>query len=143
MENTSGRLVKLFLRGNERVFTHPSSLLHGTPSYRSPFLLYTSKLQTDRQYILKMSMISPLALFFSAGVIDILHEHSKVVLDGWICLSASPRVSVLLNELKKELEKVLMEKLCRPEMDVSASVVLSAMKELIESEEIERSFVLS
>ena len=87
-------------------------------------------------------MVSPLALFFSAGSVVILHEQSKVVLDEWICFNASPRVGVLLNELKKELEKVMMEKVCRPEVDVSESVVISTMRDLIECEEIEKSFLL-
>eukprot|EP00240_Pyramimonas_obovata_P012389 CAMPEP_0118946564 /NCGR_PEP_ID=MMETSP1169-20130426/44426_1 /TAXON_ID=36882 /ORGANISM="Pyramimonas obovata, Strain CCMP722" /LENGTH=110 /DNA_ID=CAMNT_0006892565 /DNA_START=113 /DNA_END=442 /DNA_ORIENTATION=- len=58
----------------------------------------------------------PLLLF--AGKVSVSHEQGTICVDGWIEFKAPVRVAVLFKELRGELDKLLMEKIERPEMDL-------------------------
>lgn len=138
LPNTEAKKVRVFTEANERVFVHPASVNFAVTSFPSPFLLFLHKFQTNKTYILDSGMVTPLMLFFSCGVVEVIHERCVAVLDGWLCVEAVGRVGVLLNELKKELSILLAAKVRSPDMDVCCSEVPAVLRELLEKEEIER-----
>ncbi len=52
-------------------------------------------------------------------------------LDGWLYFRAPARIAVLVNEVKKLLDKVLDAKVECPQLDISDTVIVKAMIRLL------------
>ena len=118
---------------DQRVFLHPSSVLYkqGTAHYKVPWLVYFQKVQTSKVFLRDATMVPAYALLMFGGKIDIMHEHSKLVLDGWMYFDAPARVGVLVRELRKALDELLVRKILQPRLTLSDSLVVDAMLTLL------------
>lgn len=116
---------------SQRVFLHPSSgLFHqNSLSYRVPWLVFSSKVQTSKVFLRDVTMVPPYALllFGGRGNLRIMHDKGKLVLDDWVHFTAPARIGVLVRELRRELEAVLQAKIETPSLDISSSPVIEAI----------------
>ena len=120
---------------NQRVFLHPSSALfkQGSTSYNIPWLVYFQKVRTSKVFLRDASVVPPYALLLFGGAIDILHEKSKLVMDNWMYFQAPARIGVLVRELRKALDKLLIEKIEDPSLSLSNSPIIDAILLLLRS----------
>ena len=117
--NEEARLVKYFVPGHGRVFIHPSSaLFSATHFHKSPWLVYSSKQQTAKLYLRDVCLVSPMALLLFGGELKVRHAEHIVTIDKWIEFSAPPRTAVLFSQLREELNRLLLEKIREPTIEL-------------------------
>ncbi|KAI9330847.1 P-loop containing nucleoside triphosphate hydrolase protein [Obelidium mucronatum] len=92
-----------------RIYLHPSSCLTETSKYEDLLLVYHSKIQTSKVYLRDGTMISPWPVLMFGGTLDVDHEGRTVGVDGFTKFHALPRIAVLVNGLRKQLDRVLRE----------------------------------
>ena len=136
VQEDPSKLSKVSKSLNQRVFLHPSSALfkQGSTSYTTPWLVYFQKVRTSKVFLRDASLVPPYALLLFGGVIDILHEKSKLVLDQWMYFQAPARIGVLVRELRRALDKLLIEKIENPSLSLSNSPVIDAILLLLRSD---------
>ena len=58
------------------------------------------------------------------------------MLDGWVYFTAPARVGLLVRELRREMEALLLDKIARPSLDLAASPVIEAILLLLRTDGI-------
>ncbi|XP_015438382.1 PREDICTED: putative ATP-dependent RNA helicase DHX57 [Dufourea novaeangliae] len=101
------------------VSVHPSSVNFHVGYFPSPYLVFQEKIKTSKIFIKEVTMVPILLLIlFSGYELNIeLHNGLSIVSleDGWILFSVeSHRVGQLLQRIRKELVKLLEEKMKDP-----------------------------
>jgi len=104
---------KMFVQDQGRVFLHPSSVLFGVASYKSPFLTYFSMSTTSKTFLRDATEIPIYALLLFASRFSINHIRGGITLgkNGWIQLRAWARIGVLVTQLRHLLDAQLNESL--------------------------------
>ena len=80
------------------------------------------------------AQISQLALLIFGGEVKIHHESATVTIDDEITFTAPGRVAVLLRELRGWMDKLLLEKITTPALQIGAHPVLSTIVHLFATE---------
>ncbi|KAK3252316.1 hypothetical protein CYMTET_38381 [Cymbomonas tetramitiformis] len=123
--------VKLYARDVGRVFLHPSSVNFNVGRFESGWLIYSERVQTAKVYVRECTMVPPYALLLFGGDIEVLHADGQVTVDRWVRFQAPARIAVLVRELRAEVDKLLVEKIRVPQLDLSAAPTLEAMLKLL------------
>ncbi|KAI9357264.1 P-loop containing nucleoside triphosphate hydrolase protein [Zopfochytrium polystomum] len=133
MESGSGgKGGKLFARGNEEVFLHPSSVNWKVSSFPSPYLVYHEKVKTTKVYIRDCSSVSPYALAFFGGRLTLDRKQKLLNLDdGWIHFRATPRAAATLEATRAAFDELLSLKIENPELDVSTTNLVREIVSLV------------
>jgi HrpA-like RNA helicase len=98
-----------------RVFIHPRSVNHRSNEYSCPWLVYLSFVQTSKPYIQDCSMASVYALLLFGGKVRLERGGELVTVDDWVRFRpAGGKVSVLVKQLREELDRVLRHLIRRP-----------------------------
>lgn len=114
--------LKFYTKKNEEVAIHPSSTLFGLPalpSEQEKWLIYHEKVKTTKVYIRDGTFVAPYPLLLFGGQIDVHHEKQMIELDKWILFRANAKVGVLMQKLRRELDKLLLLKIENPHVDVT------------------------
>jgi len=119
--------------GSERVFVHPSSVNFKTREYETSWIVFQEKVATSKTFLRAVTMVPPYALLLFGGAVSTQEAQGTVSVDGWIKFRASPDIAVLVSELRKELDKLLLCKFEDPSLDLSSSDVVTEMLSLIQS----------
>ncbi|XP_078412787.1 putative ATP-dependent RNA helicase DHX57 [Cetorhinus maximus] len=113
-----------FITKNDgNVHIHPSSVNYQVRHFESPYLVYHEKVKTSRVFLRDCSMVSvyPLVLF-GGGQVSVELERGQFIIsldDGWIRFAAaSPQIAELVKELRWELDRLLEDKIKKPNMDL-------------------------
>eukprot|EP00798_Chlamydomonas_sp_ICE-L_P028045 gene28045-31147_t len=140
----SGGPPKLFVqvqlpggRSEEQaVQIHPSSVNFSETKFSSPWLLYREIVQTKATYLRDCTVITPYPLLLFGGSIQVQVNDQTVSVDRWIKLKCQPRVALLFQQLRAQLERLLLDKIERPSMDLWAEggTVLGTILQLINTE---------
>ena len=70
------------------------------------------------------------------GEIKVKHAQQLIAVDKWIEFEAAPRVGVLFRQLRAELDKLLLQKLATPTLELEkAEGVVEAVVTLLQEEE--------
>ncbi|XP_031831069.1 putative ATP-dependent RNA helicase DHX57 [Nomia melanderi] len=101
------------------VSIHPSSVNFHVGYFPSPYLVFQEKIKTSKVFIKEVTMVPILLLILFSGYdLNIeLHNGLSIVSleDGWILFSVeSHKVGQLLQRMRKELVKLLEEKMKDP-----------------------------
>ena len=82
--------------------------------------------------------MTPYQLLLFGGKIQVQHAAGTLSLDRWASFKAPPRVGVLLKEIRTRLDRVLSDKIERPNEDVQATggPLVAAILQLLNSEPI-------
>lgn len=110
--------LKMRSKSGERVFLHPESINFDEGNYGSRWLAYFSKVQTSRVFVRDSTMVSPYAILLFGGDIEVRHAHEQLVVDKWVIFKSPARVAVLVRELRRNLDGMLMRKFDDPGIDV-------------------------
>lgn len=131
LADAAARELKYVTRSDGRVFLHPSTVNFHARSYETRYLVYSEKVRTSKIFLREVSMIPCYALLLFGGNIDVVHDRNSVVVGGFIDLDAPARIGVLAKQLRARLNELLLEKISRPELDLSANPVVRAVARLL------------
>jgi ATP-dependent RNA helicase DHX57 len=130
------RELVLKSKSGERVFLHPESVNFDEGDYEHRWLAYFSKVRTSRVFIRDSTMVSPFAILLFGGGIEVRHTDEQLVVDDWAVFKSPARVAVLVRELRRNLDGLLMRKFENPSLDVhkEGRSVNDAILQLIKNE---------
>ncbi|GMF37754.1 unnamed protein product [Phytophthora fragariaefolia] len=139
-EDHNAKQIRYFVQSateagqRERVFLHPSSCNFSQTNYDSPWLLYTELVQTSKVFVRESTMVNPYALLLFGGRLEVIHEKNLLTLDGFIRFNAVARIGVLIKSIRQHLDRLLMEKIADPFVDIAQSELVTAISHLLKSE---------
>ncbi|XP_049932027.1 DExH-box ATP-dependent RNA helicase DExH7, chloroplastic isoform X3 [Nymphaea colorata] len=101
--------------GEREVYIHPSSINANARGFQFPFLVFLEKVETSKVFLRDTSVVSPYSIMLFGGSVCIQHQAGSVTVDGWLKLSATAQIGVLLKELRYTLDSVMKELIYKPE----------------------------
>lgn len=130
----SGAKVKLFDRIRGRVFIHPSSINFSAGKFESGWLVYSDIMETSKIFIRECSMVPVYSVLLFGGSIVVEHEKGLIVVDNWASFKAPARIGVLVRELRREVSRLLEEKIENPTKEIAGSKLVDAMHHLLSTD---------
>ena len=131
------RLTYLSEQGREEpIQVHPSSVNHGSKKFSARWLVYHERVQTTSVFVRDCSTVTPYQLLLFGGKIAVQHAAGTLSVDKWAQFKAPARVGVLLKEIRARLERVLTDKIERPEQDLqlTGGPLVEAILQLLNTE---------
>ncbi|KAJ4485738.1 P-loop containing nucleoside triphosphate hydrolase protein [Lentinula aciculospora] len=110
-ENTA-KEFKIFDLREGRVFLHPSSILFGHASWKSPFVTYFQKVMTSKMFLRDATEVPIWSILLFGGPVSINHVSGGLTVstqDNKIKLKAWPRIGILVNHIRHLLEAKLQK----------------------------------
>lgn len=111
------KMVSLHIKkGSGKIMVHPKSVNCHETEFPSKWLVYYHMLKTTQVYVHDCTMVSPYPLLFFGGNISILQDSDQdcISVDNWIVFKASPSTAQLVKDLRKQLDKLLEQKIVHP-----------------------------
>ncbi|KAK7094211.1 hypothetical protein V1264_007863 [Littorina saxatilis] len=139
------KMVKLHTKnGKGKVSVHPKSVNCRETHFESKWLVYYHMLKTTQVYVHDCTMVSPYPLLFFGGKISIIMDSGQecISVDDWIVFRASRSTAQLVKDLRRQLDRLLEEKIVRPGVTnwnetEKEGALMRAIAELISTEEVE------
>ncbi|KAH9842863.1 P-loop containing nucleoside triphosphate hydrolase protein [Rhodofomes roseus] len=138
-DNTAREFRLYDLKGGERVFVHPSSVLFSEAAWRASFAVYFQKQATSKVFLRDATEVPIYALLLFGGTVAVNHIGGGLTIgtrDAFVKLKAWPRIGVLVNQLRRLLDIQLKQ--CIDEgtmLDIgSGNPVVRAMLALLEND---------
>ncbi|KAJ3180210.1 ATPdependent RNA helicase [Geranomyces variabilis] len=120
----------LFVKGNEEVFIHPSSINYRKPHPNHSFLVYHEKVRTSKVYIRDASLVPPFALAFFAGA-QLAWDGSQKRLnmdDGWIRFRTHSNIATVVQGARAALDELLAKKIREPGAEFGGDLVAEIVR---------------
>jgi len=146
MREFQKRPPRISTEADGKVAIHPKSVNSEEKYFSSQWLIYHEKMKTNKIYLYDCTMISPFPLLFFGGDLLVTTDkgYDTIQVGSWIKFHAPRKTAELVKDLRKELDRLLEEKIRRPSMELVASrnsdthecKILNAIIELIATEEI-------
>ncbi|KAJ3034589.1 hypothetical protein HDV00_004862 [Rhizophlyctis rosea] len=152
-EETLGGTVEMKIKAEEihyftpssRVFLHPSSINFTCADYRQdPFLVYFLKVSTSKVFLRDSTSIGVWPVLMFGGDLRVDHEGRWIGIGGIdeggqdgnatageLRVRAGGRVAVLVDGLRRLLDKELERKVDDPGLDIAGTAVVTVMVKLI------------
>jgi HrpA-like RNA helicase len=130
-KKNEGHQVRFFTRDLGRVFIHPTSVNFGVGKFESPWMVYTERVKTSKVYLRESTMVPSYTLLLFGGAITVHHERGTLKVDDWAEFEASPRTAVLVRELRRAVDGLLLDKIEDPALDVQSSGAVNALLQLL------------
>jgi ATP-dependent RNA helicase DHX57 len=118
----------------ERVFIHPSSMNFTVSSYSCPWIVYHELVRTSKAFLRDTTECSAYALLLFGGDIKVEASNNLILVDGYVRLSANARIGALIGGLRRKIDHILSEKVANPAFDVSSSIEMKLIVQLIVSD---------
>ncbi|KAI8622119.1 P-loop containing nucleoside triphosphate hydrolase protein [Chytriomyces sp. MP71] len=125
------KLIKFVTNGNEEVFLHPSSCMSSVSLFEDLVIMYNQKVLTSKVYLRDATMVSPWCVLMFGGDLAVDIEGRTIAVNEFVKFQAFPRIAVLVNGLRKQLDKALAEKIEQPDFDVLDGKLGSTLIELL------------
>ncbi|KAH9934840.1 P-loop containing nucleoside triphosphate hydrolase protein [Fomitopsis serialis] len=106
-DNTAREFRLYDLKGGERVFVHPSSVLFSEAAWRAPFAAYFQKQATSKVFLRDATEVPIYALLLFGGPVAVNHIGGGLTIGtrgAFVKLKAWPRIGVLVNQLRRLLD---------------------------------------
>ena len=110
------------------VHLHPSSVVsRSDKAMESAYIVFHEKIKTSRVFVRECSLVPiySMVLFGGSGV-DVELQRGQFVLsmeDGWIkFVTFNHVIAECLKEMRRELDRILEDKIAKPEMDLTKNV---------------------
>ena len=134
-DESEGRKPRLEGAGGAAVSLHPSTANADLPKLESRWLVYYEKVRTSKVFLRDSTMVTPYAILLFGGDIKVKHAQHVITVDKWIEFGAPPRVAVLFRDLRSELDKLLLQKIAEPELELEVTGrVLGAIVQVLSEE---------
>ncbi|KAH9495038.1 ATPdependent RNA helicase, partial [Bulinus truncatus] len=118
------RRIQFNTRSGEEVDIHPSSVNFKNLFDNGSFLVYHEKVKTKKVYIRECSQVTSFPLLmFAGGDFELSQngDYTTVKIDQMIRFRVKPpEAANLLKSLRSELDRLLADKIARPEMDLTS-----------------------
>lgn len=85
-------------------------------------------------FVRQCSSIPKFALLMFGGKMAVDHEKAEIKLDSWARLNASPKVGVLVKEIRARVDHLLALKLDQPETDIESNAIVTVLLELLRTD---------
>eukprot|EP00037_Helgoeca_nana_P016072 m.150760 g.150760 ORF g.150760 m.150760 type:complete len:1372 (+) comp23324_c0_seq4:577-4692(+) len=122
-ENSAVEIKFFGKEKGDRCFLHPSSINYRENKYESPFVIFHEKVKTTKVYLRDSTVVSPFPLLFFGGELSVDHASGIVTVDGWLQMKAPARIAVLINQLRKGVDRCLETKIVDPNTDIQGTKV--------------------
>ena len=121
--------------GGTAVSLHPASVNAQVPKFPSRWFVYYEKVRTSKIFLRDATMVSAYPLLLFGGELDVAHAKQTISVDGWIEFGAPPRVAVLFRQLRAELDRLLLQKIKEPKLELERTGrTVSAIVQLLHEE---------
>ncbi|KAI8620273.1 P-loop containing nucleoside triphosphate hydrolase protein [Chytriomyces sp. MP71] len=131
--------IEISTEQDGRISLHPSSVLIDVGRYEDLLLAFHQKVSTSKVFLRDGTMVSPWPVLMFGGPLIVDHEGRTVAVDGYTKFQAFPRIAVLVDGLRRNLDKVLERKIKEPSLDVlSGSAVGPVLLRLFTEEWFKR-----
>jgi len=121
--------------GGTAVSLHPASVNAAVPKFPSRWFVYYEKVRTSKIFLRDATMVSAYPLLLFGGELDVAHAKQTISVDGWIEFGAPPRVAVLFRQLRAELDRLLLQKIKEPKLELERTGrTVSAIVQLLHEE---------
>eukprot|EP00052_Salpingoeca_macrocollata_P022794 m.199119 g.199119 ORF g.199119 m.199119 type:complete len:428 (+) comp21894_c0_seq1:135-1418(+) len=120
-KNFGKRPPKLYTKQDGKVALHPRSVIAEEPILPLKWLLYHQKVKSSKVFLYDATMISPLPLLLFGHHVE-RHEdqgQAGVAVDGWIVFRCAGQVVDLVQQLRRQLESLLDQKIRNPKLPLS------------------------
>lgn len=135
--------TQLVTRDRQQVFIHPASvnsrLVSSSSSSSSRprgFLCYHTCIKTSKPFLHDCTWVGKYALLIFAGEVRITKERNAVIVNRWIKLHMPERGAVLCKLLRREIDRLMLNKIRNPAADLTrdscSAAALAAVKSLLE-----------
>ncbi|KAJ3402528.1 ATPdependent RNA helicase [Chytriomyces hyalinus] len=124
------KLIRFFTATQE-VFLHPSSCMSSVSLYEDLVVMYHSKVLTSKVYLRDATMVSPWAVLMFGGELCVDMEGRTLAVSELVKFQAFPRIAVLVNGLRKQLDRLLALKVEQPDMDALETPLGAVLTELL------------
>eukprot|EP00736_Rhodelphis_marinus_P000597 Rmarinus@m.29717 len=119
-------------KAGSRAFLSPGSVNFSVRTFDHDYLTYQNLVTTSKTFARETTTIPPLALLlFTSGRVDPKHAQGMVELDGWIKYKASAKIAVVVKELRKYIESLLLRKLDDPDFEFLESPIVRKVLDLL------------
>jgi len=99
----------LFYR-NERLFFHNTSVNSRKKIYSDGWVVFHEKFGTpSRVSVATTCFVHPFALLLLGGSVVVRHTQRLVVVDGWIEIQMAAQIGVIMKELRKQVDALLVK----------------------------------
>lgn len=85
-------------------------------------------------FVRQCSSIPKFALLMFGGEMAVEHKKAEIILDSWARLNASPKVGVLVKEIRARVDHLLAIKLDHPETDIESNAIVTVLLELLRTD---------
>ncbi|KAI5062460.1 hypothetical protein GOP47_0022999 [Adiantum capillus-veneris] len=137
-----GKRTACFTKEDGKVSLHPASVNARVNYFPFPWLIYSEKVKTTDIYIRDSTNITDYAvLLFGGNLIPNKKGDGMEMLGGYLQFSATKKVAHLVQELRRELDGLLQQKIEQPQLDIhdQGKGVVNSVLELLESDTVRRS----
>ncbi|XP_066565587.1 ATP-dependent DNA/RNA helicase DHX36 [Amia ocellicauda] len=137
------KMVKVYTKQDGKVSIHPKSVNAEETEFHYTWLIYHLKMKTSNIFLYDCTEVSPFSLLFFGGDISIQKDQDQdtIAVDEWIVFQSPAKTAHLVKDLKKELDRLLQEKIKNPQPvdwnDTRSKdcAVISAIIDLITTQE--------
>lgn len=107
---------RVYTKSDGKVCIHPKSVNAMEFQFRYTWLIYHLKMKTTSIFLYDCTEVSPFSLLFFGGDISIQKDHDQetIAVDEWIVFQSPARIAHLVKNLRKELHRLLEEKIKSP-----------------------------
>ena len=113
------------------MFIHPGSVYADEKEHANKYMVYFEKALTSKLYIRDASYANPYALLLFGGEVEVQHEAGTITVGGWVVYKAAARIAVLAKSARSELDRLLLQKISAPDIDITGSPIISAIVQLL------------
>jgi len=114
----------------ERCSLHPSTILISSEEegrFSRKYIIFQEKVQTYEIYLRSCGVVSPWPILFFAKKIEMSELGYSITVDEWLEIESTGTNVVLVQRLRKELNKILADKIENPSLDVSEQEVIKTI----------------
>jgi len=129
-ENSAAEF-RVYDSNRERVFIHPTSVLFAEAGWKSPFVCYFTKHATKKTYLRDCTQVPIYAILLLGGTISVNHVGGGMTVGNAIKLRTLPRIGVLATQLRRLLDRELLDHMSQSSFVPQNSRVIRAMIDLI------------
>ncbi|XP_013390107.2 ATP-dependent RNA helicase DHX36-like isoform X2 [Lingula anatina] len=125
----------------ERCSIHPKSVNCKERQCQSQWMVYHLKMRSTNVFLYDSTVVSPYPLLFFGGDIGVKKDEDMdcVTVDDWIIFKSSAKTANLVKDLRRELDKLLEEKITRPGLtqwdgNTKEGAIMQAITDLLTKE---------
>ncbi|KAJ3022122.1 hypothetical protein HKX48_006951 [Thoreauomyces humboldtii] len=128
------RDIKFFTRHDGRVFIHPSSINFTLTRVDAPFLLFLTKAATSKVFLRDSTPVSAWPVLLFGGALTVENEGRSLAVDGEWRFQGAPRISALVNGIRRLLDAALARKIAHPASHVADAPVIALILDLVQTD---------